>query len=86
MYYVSTNIHVDPQRDLEVMEGKVSRTQEEGRALARRHPQVGASLRERLEEMEAHWASLQAKASQRRTRLGQAEAVQRYLTDWTELM
>ncbi|XP_067099877.1 spectrin beta chain, non-erythrocytic 5 [Osmerus mordax] len=78
--------HEGLERDLEVMEGKVSRTQEEGRALARRHPQVGASLRERLEEVEARWASLQAKASQRRTRLGQAEAVQRYLTDWTELM
>lgn len=64
----------------------MSRTKEEGRGLTRKYPQVQASLGERLQEVEASWASLHAKAIQRRKRLGQAEAMQRYLTEWTELM
>ncbi|CAB1331140.1 unnamed protein product [Coregonus sp. 'balchen'] len=73
-------------RQHEGLEGEVSRTKEEGRGLNRKYPQVRASLSERLQEVEESWASLQAKAIQRRKRLGQAEAVQRYLTEWTELM
>uniref|UniRef100_A0A8C8K4M3 Spectrin beta chain, non-erythrocytic 5 n=1 Tax=Oncorhynchus tshawytscha TaxID=74940 RepID=A0A8C8K4M3_ONCTS len=78
--------HEGLERDLAVIEGEVSRTKEEGRGLTRKYPQVQASLGERLQEVEASWASLHAKAIQRRKRLGQAEAMQRYLTEWTELM
>ncbi|XP_078145742.1 spectrin beta chain, non-erythrocytic 5 [Centroberyx gerrardi] len=78
--------HEALERDLAVISEEVSRSREEGRALGRRQPQARASLTGRLEEVEACWASLQDKASQRRARLGQAEAVQRYLTHWTELM
>lgn len=74
------------QRDLVVIEAEVSWTKEEGQGLTRKYPQVRASLSERPQEMEVRWASLQAKAIQRRKKLGQAEAVQRYLTEWTELM
>ncbi|KAJ7990930.1 hypothetical protein DPEC_G00291990 [Dallia pectoralis] len=78
--------HEGLERDLVVIEEEVCRIKEEGRGLTRKYSQVRASLSERQQEVEACWASLQAKAIQRRKRLGQAEAVQRYLTEWTELM
>ncbi|XP_076156260.1 spectrin beta chain, non-erythrocytic 5 [Alosa pseudoharengus] len=74
------------ERDLLVIEEEVQRRQEEGADLVRRLPQVGESVRERLQEVTLCWGSLQAKASQRRQRLRQAEAVQRYLADWRQLV
>lgn len=65
---------------------EVSKSREEVRALSRRQPQSRTSLTERLEEVEACWSSLQDKACQRRVRLGQAKAVQEYISHWTELM
>ncbi|XP_010891275.2 spectrin beta chain, non-erythrocytic 5 isoform X2 [Esox lucius] len=78
--------HEGLERDLVVIKEEVSRIKEEGWGLTRKYSQVRVSLSERLQEVEASWASLQAKAIQRRKRLGQAEAVQRYLTEWAELM
>ncbi|KAM6973270.1 spectrin beta chain, non-erythrocytic 5 [Aplochiton taeniatus] len=78
--------HEGLERDLAAIAEEVSRTREEGQSLARRQPQVRSSLTERLTEVEASWARLQDKAAQRRARLGQVEAVKRYLADWTELM
>lgn len=69
-----------------MIENDVSRRKEEGKALVRRCPRVKDSLSERLQEMEEIWSSLLEKANQRRQRLQQAEAVQRYLTEWRELM
>lgn len=69
-----------------MIEDDVSRRKEEGKALVRRCPRVKDSLSERLQEMEEFWSSLLEKANQRRQRLQQAEAVQRYLTEWRELM
>lgn len=69
-----------------MIEEDVSRRKKEGKALVRRHPQVKDSLSERLQEVEEIWSSLLEKANQRRQRLQQAEAVQRYLTEWRELM
>ena len=68
-----------------MIEEDVQRRQEEGRDVARRLPQVGESVRGQLQEVTLSWGSLQAKASQRRERLRQAEAVQRYLADWRQL-
>lgn len=65
---------------------EVTRSREEGRALNRRHPQARPAVTQRLDELEAYWTSIQDKASQRRTRLGQAEDVQKYLSQWSELM
>lgn len=73
------------QRDLLVIEEDVQRRQEEGGDLARRLPHVGQSVQERLKDVTLGWDSLQAKASQRRERLRQAEAVQKYLADWRQL-
>ncbi|XP_050989413.1 spectrin beta chain, non-erythrocytic 5 isoform X1 [Labeo rohita] len=78
--------HEGLERDLAVIEEDVSRRKKEGKALVRRHPQVKDSLSERLQEVEEIWSSLLEKANQRRQRLQQAEAVQRYLTEWRELM
>lgn len=69
-----------------MIEDDVSRRKEEGKALVRGCPRVKDSLSERLQEMEEIWSSLLEKANQRRQRLQQAEAVQRYLTEWRELM
>ncbi|XP_036450101.1 spectrin beta chain, non-erythrocytic 5 isoform X2 [Colossoma macropomum] len=78
--------HEGLERDLAVIEKDVQRRQEEGRALVRRYPQVRVSVSDSLQDVEESWASLLEKASQRKHRLQQAEAVQRYLTDWRELM
>ncbi|XP_049319614.1 spectrin beta chain, non-erythrocytic 5 isoform X1 [Astyanax mexicanus] len=78
--------HNGLERDLAVIEEDVRRRQEEGRALVRRYPQVRDSLSERLQDLEESWSSLLEKAGQRRHRLQQAESVQRYLTNWRELM
>ncbi|KAK1793411.1 hypothetical protein P4O66_011796, partial [Electrophorus voltai] len=78
--------HTSLERDLAVIEEDVQSRWEEGRDLVRRHPQVRESLSERLQEVEDSWANLMEKASQRKHRLQQVEAVQRYLTDWRELM
>ncbi|XP_062379447.1 spectrin beta chain, non-erythrocytic 5 [Sardina pilchardus] len=74
------------ERDLLVIEEEVQRRQEEGADLVRRLPQVEESVRERLQEVTLGWESLQAKANQRRQWLRQAEAVQRYLADWRQLV
>ncbi|KAL0969732.1 hypothetical protein UPYG_G00231540 [Umbra pygmaea] len=78
--------HEGLERDFVVIEEEVSRIKEEGRGLSRKYSHVRSNLSERLQEVEASWASLHAKAIQRRKRLGQAETVQKYLTEWTELM
>ncbi|KAK2878694.1 hypothetical protein Q8A67_019485 [Cirrhinus molitorella] len=78
--------HEGLERDLAVIEEDVSRRKEEGKALVRRYPRVRDSLSGRLQEVEEIWSSLLEKANQRRQRLQQAEAVQRYLTEWRELM
>lgn len=69
-----------------MIEEDVSRRNEDGKALVRRCPQVKDSLNERLHETKAIWSSLLEKANERRQRLQQAEAFQRYLTEWKELM
>ncbi|XP_072545910.1 spectrin beta chain, non-erythrocytic 5 [Salminus brasiliensis] len=78
--------HEGLERDLAVIEEDVQHRQEEGRALVRHYPQVRVSLSERLQDLEDSWTSLLDKASQRKHRLQQAETVQRYLTNWRELM
>ncbi|XP_052001180.1 spectrin beta chain, non-erythrocytic 5 [Xyrauchen texanus] len=78
--------HEGLERDLAVIEKDVSRRKEEGNDLVRRCPQVRESLSKRLQDIEDMWSSLLEKANQRRQRLQQAEAVQRYLTEWRELM
>lgn len=69
-----------------VIEEDMRRRKEEGRALVRRCPQVRESLSERMQEVEEKWDNLQEKAYQGKHRLQQVMAVQRYLTDWRELM
>ncbi|XP_069573815.1 spectrin beta chain, non-erythrocytic 5 [Brachyistius frenatus] len=78
--------HEALERDLVLISEEVTKSREEGRALSRQQPQARSSVTQRLEELEACWTSIQDKASQRRARLGQAEDVQRYLSQWTELM
>ncbi|KAG7328102.1 hypothetical protein KOW79_008046 [Hemibagrus wyckioides] len=78
--------HEGLERDLVVIEEDMQRRKEEGRALVRRCPQVRESLSERMQEVEENWDSLLEKASQCKHRLQQIMAVQRYLTDWRELM
>lgn len=69
-----------------VIEEDMQRRKEEGRALVRRCPQVRENLSKRMQEVEENWDSLLEKASQCKNRLQQVMAVQRYLTDWRELM
>ncbi|XP_035850836.1 spectrin beta chain, non-erythrocytic 5 [Sander lucioperca] len=78
--------HEALERELVLISEEVTRSREEGRALIGRQPRARAAVSQRLEELQACWASVQDKASQRRARLGQAEDVQKYLSHWTELM
>ncbi|XP_029982912.1 spectrin beta chain, non-erythrocytic 5 [Sphaeramia orbicularis] len=78
--------HEALERDLILISEEVDRSRGEGRALIRRQPQVRATVSDRLDELDSFWTSIQHKASQRRSRLGQAEEVQKYLGLWTELM
>ncbi|KAM9341571.1 spectrin beta chain, non-erythrocytic 5 [Symphorus nematophorus] len=78
--------HEALERDLVLISEEVTKSREEGRALSRRQLQARTAVTQRLEELELCWTSIQDKASQRRARLGQAEDVQRYLSQWTELM
>ncbi|KAA0711222.1 Spectrin beta chain, non-erythrocytic 5 [Triplophysa tibetana] len=78
--------HDGLERDLAVIEEDVSRRNEEGKALVHRFPQVKDSLNKRLQETKEIWSSLLEKANERRQRLQKVEAVQRYLTEWRELI
>nr|XP_046269773.1 spectrin beta chain, non-erythrocytic 5 [Scatophagus argus] len=78
--------HEALERDLVLISEEVARNREEGWALSRRQPQARAAVTQKLEELEACWTNVQNKASQRRGRLGQAEDMQKYLAQWTELM
>ncbi|CAJ1074861.1 spectrin beta chain%2C non-erythrocytic 5 [Xyrichtys novacula] len=78
--------HEALERDLALISEELKRSREEGRSLSRRQPQARHAVTQRLEELEVCWTSIQDKASKRRARLGQAEDVQRYLSDLSELM
>ncbi|XP_030614955.1 spectrin beta chain, non-erythrocytic 5 [Archocentrus centrarchus] len=78
--------HEALERDLVLISEEVTRSREEGRALSRCQPQARSSVTQCLEDLEVCLTSIQDKASQRRARLGQAEDVQKYLSQWTELM
>ncbi|KAI5616449.1 spectrin beta chain, non-erythrocytic 5 isoform X2 [Silurus asotus] len=78
--------HEGLERDLAVIEEDLQRKKEEGRALARRCPQLRESLSERMQEVEENWDSLLEKAAKCKHRLQQVVAVQRYLNDWRELI
>nr|XP_055027307.1 spectrin beta chain, non-erythrocytic 5 [Misgurnus anguillicaudatus] len=78
--------HEGLERDLAVIEEDVSRRSEEGKALVRRYPLVKDSLNNRLQDIKEAWSSLLETANQRRQRLQRAEAVQRFLTEWRELI
>lgn len=62
------------------------RTREVGESLSRRQSRSGRSVAQRLQDLDSCWSRLQDKALQRRARLGQAQQVQRYFCQWTELM
>ncbi|TSO67499.1 Spectrin beta chain, non-erythrocytic 5 [Bagarius yarrelli] len=78
--------HEGLERDLVVIEEELRRIKKEGRSLVRRCPQVRDSLSERMQEVEENWDSLLEKACQCKHRLHQVQVVQKYLTDWRELM
>ncbi|XP_067336707.1 spectrin beta chain, non-erythrocytic 5 isoform X2 [Channa argus] len=78
--------HEALERDLVLITEEVTRNRDEGRALIRRQPQARSSVTQRLKELESCWNSLQDKASQHRSRLSQAEDVQKYLSHGTELV
>ncbi|XP_062252883.1 spectrin beta chain, non-erythrocytic 5 [Platichthys flesus] len=78
--------HQALERDLELISEELSRRREEGRALSRRQPPSKPCVAQRLQELEVCWTRVQDKASQRSSRLGQAEDVHRYFSLWTELM
>ncbi|XP_076022140.1 spectrin beta chain, non-erythrocytic 5 [Genypterus blacodes] len=78
--------HEALERDLVLISKEVSKSREEVKALSRRQPQARTILTDRLEEVEACWSSLHDKAGQRWVRLGQAKAVQEFISHWTELM
>ncbi|KAM9354795.1 spectrin beta chain, non-erythrocytic 5 [Pholidichthys leucotaenia] len=88
LYSIQTLLrqHEALERDLTLISEEVTRSREEGRALSRRQPRAKSSVTHRVEELQACWSSIQDKASQRRTRLGQAENVQKYISQWTELI
>lgn len=74
------------QRDLVLISEEVTRRREESQALSRRHPHTRAAVTQRLDELDVCWTTIQDKASQRCSRLGQAEDVQKYFSNWNELM
>ncbi|XP_022067652.2 spectrin beta chain, non-erythrocytic 5 isoform X2 [Acanthochromis polyacanthus] len=78
--------HEALETDLLLISEEVTRCSEAGRALSRRQPRVRTSVAQRLEELQSCWTSIQDKSSQRRARLGQAEDVQRYFSQCSELM
>ncbi|KAM6918067.1 spectrin beta chain, non-erythrocytic 5 [Lycodopsis pacificus] len=78
--------HEAMERDLVLVSEETTRSREEGRALSRRRPETRAAVTRRLEELEVCWTSVRDKASQRRTRLDQVQDVQKYWSQWTELM
>uniref|UniRef100_A0A3B4GB01 Spectrin beta chain, non-erythrocytic 5-like n=1 Tax=Pundamilia nyererei TaxID=303518 RepID=A0A3B4GB01_9CICH len=78
--------HEALERDLVRISEEVTRSREVGRTLSKSQPQARSSVTQRLDDLEACWTSIQDKASLRRARLGQAEDVQKYLSQWTELM
>ncbi|TRY84982.1 hypothetical protein DNTS_028857 [Danionella cerebrum] len=76
----------EKERDLAVIEEDVSHRKEEGKALIYRCPRVKDRLNLRMKELEEIWSSLMMKANQHRQKLQQAEAIQKYLVEWRELM
>uniref|UniRef100_A0A3Q1IZP4 Calponin-homology (CH) domain-containing protein n=1 Tax=Anabas testudineus TaxID=64144 RepID=A0A3Q1IZP4_ANATE len=78
--------HEALERDLSLISEEVDRSRDEGRALIQRQPQARSSVTQKLEELEACWSSIQDRAFQWRTKLSQAEDVQKYLSHVTELV
>uniref|UniRef100_A0A3P8T408 Spectrin, beta, non-erythrocytic 5 n=1 Tax=Amphiprion percula TaxID=161767 RepID=A0A3P8T408_AMPPE len=78
--------HEALETDLLLISEEVTRCSEAGRALSRRQPWVRTTVAQRLEELQSCWTSIQDQSSQRRARLGQAEDVQRYFSQCSELM
>ncbi|KAM8913952.1 spectrin beta chain, non-erythrocytic 5 isoform 3-T3 [Spinachia spinachia] len=77
--------HQALERDLVLIQEEATRTREEGRALSRRRPEVGAAVTRRLEEVEAGWTAIRDKAPRRRARLDRVQEVQRYLSHGSQL-
>ncbi|XP_024910886.1 spectrin beta chain, non-erythrocytic 5 isoform X2 [Cynoglossus semilaevis] len=78
--------HEALERDLVLISEEQKRTREVGESLSRRQSRSGRSVAQRLQDLDSCWSRLQDKALQRRARLGQAQQVQRYFCQWTELM
>jgi spectrin alpha len=77
--------HESAMRDLAALEGKVQGIHTEATRLVGLHPADKSSIEGKVAEIDSHWASLQAKAASRKTKLEDSLNFQKFLNDARDL-
>uniref|UniRef100_A0A8C0LDR2 Spectrin alpha chain, non-erythrocytic 1 n=1 Tax=Canis lupus dingo TaxID=286419 RepID=A0A8C0LDR2_CANLU len=78
--------HEGFERDLAALGDKVNSLGETAERLIQSHPESAEDLQEKCTELDQAWSSLGKRADQRKAKLGDSHDLQRFLSDFRDLM
>ncbi|MFT7796792.1 spectrin alpha chain, non-erythrocytic 1 isoform X4 [Arapaima gigas] len=78
--------HEGFERDLAALGDKVNSLGETAERLIQSHPEAVDDIQEKCTELNAAWSSLVSRADQRKSKLGSSHDLQRFLSDFRDLM
>ncbi|XP_023696436.2 spectrin alpha chain, non-erythrocytic 1 isoform X2 [Paramormyrops kingsleyae] len=78
--------HEGFERDLAALGDKVNSLGETAERLIQSHPEAVDDIQEKCTELNAAWSSLVGRADQRKAKLGSSHDLQRFLSDFRDLM
>ncbi|KAL7978493.1 hypothetical protein Chor_004310 [Crotalus horridus] len=78
--------HEGFERDLAALGDKVNSLGETAERLIQSHPESSEDLQEKCTELNQAWSSLGKRANQRKEKLGESHDLQRFLSDFRDLM
>ncbi|KAG8512815.1 Spectrin alpha chain, non-erythrocytic 1, partial [Galemys pyrenaicus] len=78
--------HEGFERDLAALGDKVNSLGETAQRLIQSHPESAEDLKEKCTELNQAWSSLGKRADQRKAKLGDSHDLQRFLSDFRDLM
>uniref|UniRef100_A0A8C2UAQ4 Spectrin alpha chain, non-erythrocytic 1 n=1 Tax=Coturnix japonica TaxID=93934 RepID=A0A8C2UAQ4_COTJA len=78
--------HEGFERDLAALGDKVNSLGETAQRLIQSHPEAAEDLQEKCTELNQAWSSLGKRADQRKEKLGDSHDLQRFLSDFRDLM
>uniref|UniRef100_A0A8C9W125 Spectrin alpha chain, non-erythrocytic 1 n=1 Tax=Scleropages formosus TaxID=113540 RepID=A0A8C9W125_SCLFO len=78
--------HEGFERDLAALGDKVNSLGETAERLIQSHPEAVDDIQEKCTELNAAWSSLVGRADQRKSKLGSSHDLQRFLSDFRDLM